>query len=121
MSDATKRVQRWAAKYDTGQVKVTLDKLRDQMLDRYTTAVVALCSLEEQVRTVLNSHGVPTNLYVSYLDYARKLYRLKQKGISGTSFNEAAQVLATKWQGRSLRADVLAAILHDVFFTPPAP
>ncbi len=114
--DADKRIKTWEAKFNTQRVKETLDDLRGQMLIRVHGAFAALCSMEEQVRQVLNSAAVPTILYVAYLDYARQLYKLSmQKNISGDSFAREAQVLLEKWQGRSLDPEILAKILHDVF------
>jgi hypothetical protein len=85
--------------------------------------VAALCSMEMQVKQVLDAHNVQTIQYVFYLDYGRQLFKMARKQeISGDSFALAAQVLLEKWQARGLDPDVLAAVRTDVFnVTAPSP
>ncbi len=86
------------------------------MLARVQTAFAELCSMEEQVREVLNGASVQTVLYVPYLDYGRQLWKLtRRQNIAGPSFALAAEILLQKWANRGLDPTVLAQIRHDVF------
>jgi len=119
MSDPTKRVAQWAAKYKTDRIKATLDDLRPDMLRRYQEAVAELYAMEIKTKETLNAQGVHTILYIPYLNYSRQLYKLSRKrNISGDSMKMAAQVLLEKWRLRGLDPDVLAAIRWEVFSIP---
>jgi hypothetical protein len=62
--------------------------------------------MEGKVREVINTAGVSTVLYVSYLNFGRQLYKLThQQHITGENFAMAAQVLL----------EVLATIRKEVF------
>jgi hypothetical protein len=119
MSDATKRLEAWQAKFSPEKAKATLDARYEGMSAHYHDAVAALCAMETKVKQVLDEHKVQTIQYVFYLDYGRQLFKLTWKQeISGDSFALAAQVLLEKWQARGLDADVLAAVRTGVFNAP---
>jgi len=87
MTDPNQRRMNWQIKTDTGKVKAILDDLRPDMLKRFEAAVASLCEMEVKARQTLNAAGVHTIFYVSYLNYARQLYKLsRQQGISGEIF-----------------------------------
>ena len=116
MTDPNQRLMNWQIKTDTGRMKETLDTLRPDMLKRFEAAVVSLCEMETKARQTLNAAGVPTIMYVPYLNYALQLYKLsRQQRISGESFALSAQVLLDKWSARGLNPNVLAAIRTQVF------
>jgi len=116
MSDVTRRIDRWKAKYSPELAKATCDRIYDDMVRRYEDSVVALCMTEAKTRQVLNALGISTCMYVPYLSYARELFKLsRQRGITGTSFAMAAKVLADKWQARNLDALALETIFKQVF------
>ena len=116
MTDPVRRRANWEAKYDTERVKATLDAKRADMSARYLDAVTKLCSMETEVRTVLNASGVQTINYVPYLNFGRQLYKLTHgREISFESFALSAYVLLEKWAGRGLDRVLLAKIRTDVF------
>jgi len=116
MSDPVKRAERWKAKYNVERVKDTLNDIREDMGKRYEAAIAEVCIMEGKVKETLNTCGVSTVLYVSYLNFGRQLYKLsRQQNISGESFAMAAQVLLDKWAARGCDPKVLATIRKDVF------
>ena len=116
MSDATRRISRWMKKCTPERTKATVDLIYEDMARRYADAAAAICTMEDKVKDVLAGAGVPTNMYVSYLDFARELFRLsRQKSIAGESLARAAQVLLEKWAARGCSPDVLRAIRKDTF------
>jgi hypothetical protein len=116
MSDVTKRVSAWAAKSKPERVKQTLDELHEKMTERYVAAMEQLYPVELKTKETLNKYGVPTVLYVPYLNYARQLYKLTRgRLISGESLAMDADVLLEKWAARTLDRKVLAAIRFEVF------
>jgi len=116
MSDVTRRLDQWKAKYTSERAKSTMDAVYEKRQERCVAATVDLCAMEEQARQVLNAAGVHSSFYVPYLDVARQLWRLSPKrGIAGESFAMDAQVLLDKWAARGCNPDVLARIRTDVF------
>jgi len=123
MSDVTRRISRWKAKYSPKIAAQTTARIYADMTARYEASMVALNSMELDTKQVLSASGIDTMYIVFYLDYARQLFRLSHgRTISGPTLAREAQVLLEKWQARGLRPDVLAAIRYDVFSVPaPAP
>jgi hypothetical protein len=123
MSDVLRRVSRWKAKYTPELAAQTTARIFDDMAERYESSMVALSSMEVQVKQTLDKSGISTMFIVFYLDYARQLFRLSHgRTISGPTLAREAQVLLEKWQARGLDPDVLAAIRFEVFNAgPPEP
>ncbi len=115
MSNPTKRIARWNAKYNTERVKETLDSLRPDMLQSVVATFPQLADMETQVKQVLDGLGLPTVNYPFYLAYGRELFRLTRQGISGESVAIEAQVLLEKWVARGLVRSALEKIRKDVF------
>jgi hypothetical protein len=123
MSDVTRRLSRWKAKYSPEIAAQTTARIFTDMTARYEASIVALNSMELDTKQVLSASGIDTMYIVFYLDFARQLFRLSHgRSISGPTLAKEAQVLLEKWRNRGLRPDVLAAIRTDVFNVPaPAP
>jgi acyl-CoA reductase-like NAD-dependent aldehyde dehydrogenase len=123
MSDVTRRLSRWKAKYSPEIAAQTTARIYADMSERYQASMIALCTMETETKQVLSASGIDTMYIVFYLDYARQLFRLSHgRTISGPTLAKEAQVLLEKWQNRGLRPDVLAAIRTDVFSVPaPTP
>jgi hypothetical protein len=120
MSDITRRLSRWKAKFSPDIAAQTTARIFDDMTARYEASMLALNSMELDTKQVLSAAGIDTMYIVFYLDYARQLFRLSHgRTISGPTLAKEAQVLLEKWQARGLRPDVLAAIRYEVFSVPP--
>jgi len=119
MSDVTRRISRWKAKYSPEIAAQTTARIYADMTERYQASMVALCTMETDTKQVLSASGIDTMYIVFYLDYARQLFRLSHgRLISGPTLAREAQVLLEKWQARGLNPTVLAAIRTDVFSVP---
>ncbi|MBM3332942.1 hypothetical protein FJY68_14040 [candidate division WOR-3 bacterium] len=119
MSDVTRRLSRWKAKYSPEIAAQTTARIYAEMCERYQASLVALCAMETDTKQVLSASGIDTMFIVFYLDYARQLFRLSHgRTISGPTLAREAQVLLEKWQRRGLDPSVLAAIRFDVFSVP---
>ena len=119
MSDVTRRISRWKAKYSPDIAAQTTARIFADMTARYEASMLALNSMELDTKQVLSASGIDTMYIVFYLDYARQLFRLSHgRSISGPTLAREAQVLLEKWAARGLRPDVLAAIRYEVFSVP---
>jgi hypothetical protein len=123
MSDVTRRLSRWKAKYSPEIAAQTTARIYADMTERYQASMVALCTMETETKQVLDGSGIDTMYIVFYLDFARQLFKLSHgRTISGATLAKEAQVLLEKWQNSGLRPDVLGAIRTNVFNVPaPAP
>ena len=123
MSDVTRRVSRWKAKFSPDIAAQTTSRIFADMTERYEAAMVALSSMETQAKQVLDASGIDTMYIVFYLDFARQLFKLSHgRTISGATLAKEAQVLLEKWASRGLDPKVLAAGRTQVFNIgePPA-
>jgi len=119
MSDITRRISRWKAKFSPEIAAQTTARIFADMTARYEASMVALNSMELDTKQVLSAAGIDTMYIVFYLDYARQLFRLSHgRTISGPTLAREAHVLLEKWSTRGLRPDVLAAIRSEVFSVP---
>jgi len=120
MSDVTRRISRWKAKFSPDLAAQTTARIYADMTERYEAAMVALTTMETETKQVLSASGIDTMYIVFYLDYARQLFRLSHgRSISGPTLAREAQVLLEKWQARGLRPDVLATNRYEGFSVPP--
>ena len=115
MTDPTKRIANWDAKFNTERIKATLDAMRPSMLANVTAVTPMITAMELQVKQVCDGAGVPTIQYPYYLCFGREMWALSRKEISGESLAVEAAVLIAKWVARGLTEAVLQAIRTDVF------
>ena len=115
MTDPTKRIANWNAKYDTTRIKATLDVKRADMLANVSAVFPMIAAMELQVKQVCDGAGVPTIQYPFYLNFGRELWALSRKEVSGESLAKEAAVLIAKWVARGLTSAVLQSIRTDVF------
>ena len=118
MTDPTKRIANWNAKYNTERIKATLDELRPAMLANVTAVFPLITAMELQVKQVCDGSGVPTIQYPFYLCFGREIWALTRKEVSGESLAIEAAVLIAKWVARGLTQSVLQAIRSEVFNVP---
>jgi len=115
MSDVTKRIAKWNAKFNTERVKATLDAMRPDMAAAVAAVFPQLFDKELEVKQTLDALGLPTIQYPYYLCFGREMFRLSRKNISGESMAIEAQVLVDKWVARGLVQSALEKIRKDVF------
>ena len=79
MSDVTRRVSRWKAKFSPDLPAQTTARIFTDMTERYEASMIALSATEGQTKQVLDSSGIDTMYIVFYLNYARQLYKLSRQ------------------------------------------
>ncbi len=115
MTDPTRRIAKWNAKFDTTRIKETLDAMRPAMLANVTAVFPLLTAMELQVKQTCDASGVPTIQCPFYLNFGREIWALTRKEVSGESLAQEVAVLSAKWTARGLTQAVLQAIRTDVF------
>jgi hypothetical protein len=121
MSDVTRRISRWKAKFSPEIAAQTTARIFDDMTARYEASMVALSSMELDTKQVLSASGIDTMYIVFYLDYARQLFRLSHgRTISGPTLAKEAQVLLEKWQARGGDTSATRSSRRSVDVSPSA-
>jgi len=108
------RVFNYDVKFDPEVIKQQTEKRRAVMLAKQEAAQAELTALEDRVKVVLGSYGVPTTTYPSYLNFCRELWKKARKFHDQTLAKEAL-LIQQKWQARELKQNVLDGLRHDVF------
>jgi hypothetical protein len=62
MTDPTRRIAKWNAKFDTARVKETLDALRPAMLANVTAVFPMLTAMELQVKPAMRRECRPSSI-----------------------------------------------------------
>ena len=68
MSDVTRRISRWKAKFSPDIAAQTTARIFADMTERYEAAMVALTTMETETKQVLSASGIDTMYIVFYLD-----------------------------------------------------
>jgi hypothetical protein len=118
MTDPTRRIAKWNAKFNTERIKGILDDMRPAMLANVTAVFPMLTAMELQVKQTCDASGVPIIQYPFYLNFGRQIWALTRKEVSGESLAIEAAVLIAKWVARGLTQPVLQAIRSEVFNVP---
>jgi hypothetical protein len=127
--DGAVRWAKWKARFERdadgklpqGSSELTAQVLKEPAVAaRIQQSFDGIHGMETEVRQVLNEAGVPTILYVYYLDFGRELWKLTNR-ISGESAKAEATILRDKWDARGLAPEVLNTVSLNVFgLTLPA-
>ena len=112
--DPLRRTERYRLKADPERVFELLKALKGDMQRRQEYEQVQLIATEIKARAVLNECGVPTIMYVHYLNFAREMHS-RQKRFAGASLAREARVLINKWVDRTLERDALEKIRYAVY------
>jgi acyl-CoA reductase-like NAD-dependent aldehyde dehydrogenase len=121
MSDVTRRISRWKAKYSPEIAAQTTARIIADMTERYEASVVALTTMETETKQVLSASGIDTMYIVFYLDFARQLFRLSHgRSISGPTLAREAQVLLEKWAARGGDTSATRSSRRSVDVSPSA-
>jgi hypothetical protein len=115
MTDPTKRIAKWNAKFNTERIKAILDDLRPDMAAAVAATFPDVAEMETEVKQVLDGIGVPTIQYPFYLAFGRQVSALLRRSVSGESAALETAVLVEKWVARGLAKSTLEAIRTDVF------
>ena len=128
--DGAVRWAKWKARFERdadgklpqGSSELTAQVLKEPAVAaRIQQSFDGIHAMESAVRAELNPAGVPTILYVYYLDFGREMWKLTNR-IEGDSATAEATILRDKWHARGLSPEVLNSIGKNVFsLTLPPP
>jgi len=111
------RARKFQGKVDPDAVRSRFAALKEDMVEQTTQRQAELVSLENDIKGIVEPHGVPTILIPSYLNVGRQLWSLSGR-FSGQTFINEAHTVARKWLARGLSAEIVNKILA-YFGVPP--
>lgn len=113
------RLEKWDRKFNVERVKEILEEAKPTMKNRARQMFLQQARIENATKNVMGDFGAVIKDTVSYLNFARQLWKA-DRTYSSKMLRMAAQELIEKWERRGLDPVVLVAI-RDRVFTIPAP
>lgn len=114
-----RRIQKFKAKYNPESIKGAIERQLDSIIEQQTVTQSQLEKVENMTKIILGEENVPTPLIISYLNFAREIWRIRNK-YSAEILKTEADIMLYKWTRRSLQESVLIRI-RDEIFTLEAP
>jgi hypothetical protein len=114
-----RRIQKFKAKYDPEAIKNAIEKQLDAIIEQQTYTQSELEKIENLTKIILGEENIPTPLIPAYLNFARQIWRIRNK-FSAEILKTEADIMLYKWTRRSLKESVLVRI-RDEIFTLEAP
>lgn len=112
-------MQKFQAKYDPEAIKNAIEKQMGAILEQQTAAQTQLEKVENMTKIILGQENIPTPMIPAYLNFARQIWKIRNK-FSSEILKTEADIALYKWTRRSLREEVLIRI-RDEIFTLQAP
>lgn len=109
-----RRVQKFKAKYDPEAIRNAIAKQMDSILQQQEIAQTQLEKVENLTKIILGQENVPTPLIPAYLNFARQIWKIRNK-FSSEILKTEADIALYKWTRRSLVESVLIRIRDEVF------
>ena len=100
------RDQAYRIKTDPERVKKTSEDIREHTLQRHSNKQTELAAFEIQAKEAIDPTGVPSPLYVAYLNYCREIWKKSNTYGGAVLKNETAAIIA-KWKARQLDEESL--------------
>lgn len=114
-----RRMKKFEANYDPDAIRQSIERQRDSIIEQQAVKQAELEKVDNQTKLILGDESVQSALYLSYLNFARQIWKTKNSYTSGTLRMEA-DIILYKWTRRGLDEDVLKRI-RDTIFTLEAP
>ncbi|HTW91538.1 MAG TPA: hypothetical protein VMH22_07490 [bacterium] len=100
------RLAAYEIKTDPERVKKTNEDMRKQSLARHADKQTALSVFELKAKEAIDPTGVPSPLYVAYLNYCREIWK-KSNTYGGAVLKNETDAIIAKWKARKLDEDIL--------------
>jgi hypothetical protein len=104
----------YAVKTTPERVKQTNESMREQALRHHSSKQAELAAFEIQAKKAIDPTGVPSTLYVSYLNFCREIWK-KSNTYGGAVLENEINAIIAKWKARHLDEDILKKLRMDLF------
>jgi hypothetical protein len=102
------------ANFDPDAIRDSLLRQREAILEQQAVKQAELEKVENLTKLIISEEGVGSALFVSYLNYARQIWKVKNTFTSKTLKIEA-EIILYKWNRRGLDEDILKRIRSQIF------
>ena len=109
-----RRMKKFEANYDPDSIRQSIERQRDSILEQQAQKQAELEKVDNLTKLILGDESVPSAMYISYLNYARQIWKTKNTYTSGTLKIEA-EIILDKWTKRGLNANILKRIRKEIF------
>jgi len=109
-----RRLQKFEAKYDPESIKKTIEKQRDAIIEQQWFKQAELEKIENLTKVILGEANVPTPLIPAYLNFARQVWKIRNK-FSAEILKTETDIMLYKWTRRQLQESVLIRIRNEIF------
>ncbi len=109
-----RRMQKLNANFDPDAIRDSLMRQRDSILEQQAVKQAELEKIENMTKLLISDEGVGSALFVSYLNYARQIWKIKNTFTSKTLKIEA-DIMLYKWVRRGLDENILKRIRNQIF------
>jgi hypothetical protein len=96
------------------RVKQTSEASRERTVQRHLDRQTELAAFEIQAKKAIDPTGVPSTLYVSYLNYCREIWK-KHNTYGGAVLENEIEAIIAKWKVRQLDEAVLRKLNMELF------
>ena len=100
------RDQAYRIKTKPERVKQTSEDIREHTLQRHSNKQTELAAFELQAKEAIDPTGVPSPLYVAYLNYCREIWK-KSNTYGGAVLKNETNAIIAKWKARQLDEEIL--------------
>jgi len=116
-----RRMKKLEANYDPDTIRQSIERQRDGILEQQAVKQAELEKIENLTKLIISEEGVPSALFVPYLNFARQIWKI-QNTFSSETLKIEADIMLYKWTRRGLNEDILKRIRNQIFtLEPPTP
>ncbi len=109
-----RRMKKFEANYDPDAIRQSLERQRDGIIEQQTAKQAELEKVDNLTKLIIGEESVPSALYLSYLNFARQTWKIKNTYTSGTLKIET-DIALYKWTRRGLNEEILKRIRNEIF------
>lgn len=95
------------------RVRETSEDVREHTVGRHAARQAELTAYELQAKEAIDKTGIPTTLYVSYLNYCREIWKRRNTYGGAVLVKETDAVIA-KWKARDLDETILKQLRAEL-------
>lgn len=111
---SSRRIDKFKAKYDPERIKQAIESQRDGIIEQQAAKQQELVDVEIATKMILDDSNIPTIFYPAYLNFAREIWKIRNR-FAGETVKTEADIILYKWTMRQLKEDVLKRIRNQVF------
>ena len=107
------RERAYLIKTDPERVKQLSEKMHQHAVQNHSFQQGELTNYELEAKKHIDMTGVPSPLYVSYLNYCREIWK-KSNTYGGAVLKKETDAIIAKWTAREMDPDILKRLRYEL-------